>query len=242
MAQICSEGYLELKKTTPFRQGECEALDRPRERLLSLGARALADVELLALCLGSGCRGESASAMAQRLLLEFDGMAGLLGASIQRLQATKGLGTAQAARIKAIAELYVRQTEVELSDRNMAQTMSQSTQVMRYVQQQIAYEEREVFACLYLDTRHRLLRFEEVFRGTVNRAYVFPREILRRALMLNAVAVVLAHNHPSGVVEPSQADIHVTEDLVDLLKRVEVRVLDHIIVAPGQALSMAAGY
>lgn len=215
--------------------------ERPRERLLRCGAGHLSLAELLAIVIGSGRDGEDAFAMAQRLLAHFGGLDALLQASPQVLLAQPGIGPARLALLHALHEVCLRYQETVLVEGCADQPMFADQQaVARYIQLQLGKAEQEVFACLYLDTRHRLLRFEEAFRGSVNRAVVFPREILRRCLALNASALILAHNHPSGVTEPSQADLRLTRELCDLLSHIDVRVLDHIIVARGATMSFAS--
>ncbi len=211
--------------------------ERPRERLLARGAGGLSDAELIAVCLGSGAEGENAVALARRLLAEYGSLGALLHASPQRLLRSRGLGVARVARLKAVVELQTRQAETVLATRSSFTDVSSA---VRFVQQKIGYREREVFGCLYLDSRHRLLRWEELFLGSINRAHVHAREVLRKGMELNAAAVVLAHNHPSGVAEPSQADINLTSELKALLARIDIRLLDHLIVAGPAWVSLAA--
>ncbi|MEM9621761.1 MAG: DNA repair protein RadC [Pseudomonadota bacterium] len=221
------------------------AEDKPRERLLGASGAAgtgssagqLATVELLAVLLGTGSRGEDAVALARRLLATYTTLDRLLAATPAELLRLRGLGTAKVARLKALHELTLRHAE----ERMLAQRVfSDAMQVSRYIQRRIGHRTREVFGCLYLDTRHRFLAWEELFLGSVNRAHVHAREVLRRSLELNAAAVIFGHNHPSGVAEPSRTDLQLTGDLADLLRRVDVEVLDHVVVAPEGAVSMAA--
>ncbi len=213
------------------------APERPRERLLNHSAQPLSTAELLALCLGSGPPGENAVVFARRLLHEFDGLHGLLAAQPSALQACRGLGNAKVALIKALHELMCRHDESTLQ---LPEALSDASTVARYVCRRIGHYQREVFGCLFLDSRHRPLSWEILFQGTVNRAHVHSREVLRRAIELNAAALVLGHNHPSGVAEPSAADLALTRELRDLLARIEVNVLDHIVVARGTAVSLAS--
>ncbi len=211
--------------------------DRPRERLLGAGAGGVSSAELLAILLGTGSAGEDAVALARRLLLRFGTLDRLVAASSAELLAIRGLGQAKVARLKALRELTMRQVEEQLMQQ---QVFSDAAAVSRYIQRRIGHRTREVFGCLFLDTRHRLLSWEELFLGSVNRAHIHAREILRRAMELNAAAAIFGHNHPSGMPEPSQADLHLTNNLADLLQRVDVEVLDHIVVAADRTVSMAA--
>jgi len=215
--------------------------DKPRERLLhaadSVGAGQISSAELLAVLLGTGSRGEDAVALARRLLSRFTTLDRLLAASTAQLLQQRGLGAAKVARIKALHELTMRHGEESMLAQ---QVFSDAVRVSRYIQRRIGHRSREVFGCLYLDTRHRFLAWEELFLGSVNRAHVHAREVLRRSLELNAAAVIFGHNHPSGIAEPSHADLLLTEDLIDLMKRIDVTVLDHIVVATEGTVSMAA--
>lgn len=234
------EGYREMMQTTSSGLKHREFDERPRERLFMRGASALSTAELLAVCLGSGCAGMSALQLAQNLLVRFGNLDALLQARADELRQCHGMGPARVAQIKALAELTLRHSESQLREPDARDAMTDVTTVSRYVQRQIGAARREIFACLFLDARHRLLHFETLFLGSVNRAHVYPREVLRQALEHNAAAVILAHNHPSGVAEPSQADISLTAELRALLARVDVKVLDHIVVAQGQVVSFAA--
>ncbi len=218
---------------------------RPREKLLAKGAGALSDAELLALLLRTGIPGKNVLHMAQELLelpqkngnsTGFDGIAGLLNATAQDLARVKGLGPAKRAELLAVLELARRAAQQQLRERTV---LDAPATVREYVQLHIGQRPYEVFAVLFLDAQHRLLALEELFRGTLSQTSVYPREVVLRALHHNASALILAHNHPSGSVEPSRADEALTQTLKAALALVDVRVLDHIIVAPGQALSMA---
>ena len=166
--------------------------DRPRERLLRLGAQNLSTSELLAICIGSGRAGEDALAMSRRLLCEFGGLDGLLSASAERLLTCAGLGSAKVALLKAVHELRIHHSQTTLQ---RAEAFNDVHSVSRFLQRRMGHHEREVFACLFLDSRHCLIRFEELFFGSVNRAHVHSREVLKRGIELNAAAVILAHNH-----------------------------------------------
>ena len=210
---------------------------RPREKLITHGAAALGDAELLALLLRTGMAGKSVLHLAEELIAAFGGLAGLLGAKLDDLKRIKGLGgTAKRAELAAVLELARRALGERLRERD---SMSSPQAVKHYLQLHLAALPHEVFAVLFLDAQNRLLAMEELFRGTLTQTSVYPREIVVRALQLGAAAVVLAHNHPSGQVEPSAADHALTQTLSAALALVDVRVVDHVIVAPGQALSMA---
>ena len=208
---------------------------RPREKLLERGPQALSDVELLALLLRTGTAGKPVLALAEELLAT-GGVAGLLGASRAQLQRVKGLGPAKQAELLAVAELARRALGQRLREREV---MDSPQALREYLQLHLAHKTHEVFAVLFLDSQHRLLALEELFRGTLGETSVYPREVLLRALHHHSAAVVLAHNHPSGSVQPSRADLALTQHLRQALALVDVRVLDHLIVGPGQCLSMA---
>ncbi len=212
---------------------------RPREKLLARGPGALSDAELLALLLRTGLAGKGVLQLAQELLDEqtgFGGMAGLLHATADDLKRIKGLGPAKRAELVAVLELARRAMAEQLKERAALDTPEA---VKHYLQLHLGAKKHEVFAVLFLDSQHRLLALEELFRGTLSQTSVYPREVVLRALHHHAAAVVLAHNHPSGTVLPSRADEALTQALKAALALVDVRVLDHVIVAPGQALSMA---
>jgi DNA repair protein RadC len=210
---------------------------RPREKLIAQGAVALGDAELLALLLRTGTSGKNVLQLAQELLDAFGGLAGLLHAGIDDLRRIKGLGgTAKRAEISAVLELARRTSAEQLKRRTV---FDSPETVKQYIQLHIASRPHEIFAVLFLDAQHRLIALEELFRGTLTQTSVYPREVVMRALHHHAAAVILAHNHPSGCVEPSRADEALTQTLRGALALVDIRVLDHMIVAPGQALSMA---
>ena len=210
---------------------------RPREKLLALGPAALGDAELLALLLRTGLAGKSVLHLAQELLDTFGGIAGLLHTGAEDLRRVKGLGgPAKRSELVAVLELARRALAQRLRDR---ETLSSPQAVKDYLQLQLGHRAHEVFAVIFLDAQNRLLALEELFRGTLSQTSVYPREVVLRALHHGAAAVVLAHNHPSGHVEPSRSDETLTHTLKAALALVDVRVLDHVIVAPGQALSMA---
>ncbi|WP_353246792.1 DNA repair protein RadC [Limnohabitans sp.] len=208
---------------------------RPREKLLARGPQALSDVELLAILLRTGMAGKNVFQLSEELLGP-DGIAGLLNASVQSLKMVKGLGPAKQAELLAVFELARRALSQRLKEREAFHTPGA---VKQYLQLQLAHKNHEVFAVLFLDHQNRMLAMEELFRGTLSQTSVYPREVVLRALHHQAAAVVLSHNHPSGSVQPSRADEHLTQTLKASLALVDVRVLDHIIVGQGQALSMA---
>jgi DNA repair protein RadC len=210
---------------------------RPREKLLARGPAALSDAELLALLLRTGLAGKSVLQLAQELLDTFGGIAGLLNAGADDLKRIKGLGgPAKRAELVAVLELARRALAQQLKERTLFDSPGT---VKQYLQLQLGAKPHEVFAVLFLDAQNRLLCLEELFRGSLTQSSVYPREVVLRALHHQAASVVLAHNHPSGTVQPSSADEALTRTLKAALNLVDVRVLDHIIVAPGQALSMA---
>ncbi|QAZ40556.1 hypothetical protein C1M51_14600 [Methylibium sp. Pch-M] len=209
---------------------------RPREKLLARGPAALADAELLALLLRTGLKGQGVLQLAQALLDRFGGLSGLLATDTVELGSVKGLGPAKRAELAAVLEIARR----SLASRLAQTPVFDSPQAVKdYLQLQLASKPHEVFAVLFLDTQHRLLAFEELFRGTLNQASVYPREVVKRALALNAAAAILSHNHPSGVAEPSRADEALTQALKAALALVDVRVLDHFVVARGGVVSFA---
>ncbi|MEF9963860.1 MAG: DNA repair protein RadC [Comamonas sp.] len=217
---------------------------QPREKLLAKGAGTLTDAELLAILLRTGMAGKSVLQWAAELLAprqpdatgSFGGINGLLQASGAELSQVKGLGPAKRAELMAVLELARRAMAQQLQQRTMLES---AATVKAYVQLHLAHKQHEVFAVLFLDSQHQLIALEELFRGTLGQASVYPREVVLRALHHHCAAVILAHNHPSGQVQPSQADKQLTHSLKAALSLVDVRVLDHIIVGPGAALSMA---
>jgi DNA repair protein RadC len=212
------------------------AAERPREKLFARGPAALSDAELLAIFLRTGRPGCSALDLARDLITRFGGLRGLLEADRVHFCAIPGLGDAKYAQLAAVLELTRRHLEDALA-RGNALTSPDLTR--DYLCSRLRHRDREVFLVLFLDNRHRLLAGEELFAGTLDGATVHPREVARRALALNAAAVIAAHNHPSGVAEPSAADRAVTRRLRDALELVDVRLLDHFIVGDGRPVSLA---
>lgn len=210
--------------------------ERPRERLLEQGPRVLSDAELLAIFLRSGRRGQSAVDLAREVLAAYDGLRGLLEADRASFSARPGLGDAQYAQLQAVLEMARRHLSEGLQ---RGPALTSPAQTRTYLTAQLRGHPCEVFAVLLLDNRHRVIAFEELFRGTIDGASVHPREVVRRALAHNAAAVIAAHNHPSGVAEPSPADEALTHRLREALGLVEVRLLDHFIVGDGEPVSLA---
>lgn len=209
---------------------------RPREKLLARGPGALADAELLALLLRTGTAGRGVLQLAQGLLDDFGGLAGLLGADAEALASVKGLGPAKRAELAAVLEIARRTLSARLRE---APVFDSPQTVKDYLQLTLGGKPHEVFAVLFVDSQHRLIACEELFRGTLGAASVYPREVVKRALALNAAAAILAHNHPSGVAEPSRADEALTQSLKAALALVDVRVLDHFVVGQGSVVSFA---
>lgn len=209
---------------------------RPREKLLDRGPSALADAELIALLLRTGVKGKSVLQLAQQLLSDFGGLTGLLQAEPDDLKRVKGLGPAKRAEMSAVLELARRSLAQELMQRPV---FDSPTRVKDYLRLQIGGKPHEVFVVLFLDAQNRLIRSEEMFRGTLTQTSVYPREVLKRALDLGAAAVLLAHNHPSGAAEPSRADEFLTHTLNKALALIDVRVLDHLVVSQSDVVSFA---
>jgi len=203
------------------------AEDRPREKLLAKGAQALTDAELLAIFLRTGTKGLSAVDLAQQLLQDYDGLRDLLAADQARFCQSRGLGVAKYVQLQAVIEMSRRFLQEKLK---RGDAMTSPDIVEHYLQSRLRHYPYEVFACLFMDNRHRVIEYEELFRGTIDAASVYPREVVRRALDHNAAAVIFAHNHPSGVAEPSQADEKITQRLKEALDLIDVRVLDHFVI------------
>jgi DNA repair protein RadC len=210
--------------------------ERPREKLLGRGASALSDAELIAIFLRTGVPGKTAVDLARDTLTRFGGLRRLLAADEAELCATPGLGPAKFVQLQAALELGRRYLDQTLR-RSDALTSAEDTR--RYLTARLRHQVHEVFACLFLDNRHRVISYEELFQGSIAGASVHPRQVVRRCLYHNAAAVIFAHNHPSGVAEPSQADISITARLVEALALVDVRALDHFIIGEGEAVSFA---
>lgn len=219
------------------RESASKFSDMPREKLAREGVGTLSDIELLAILLRSGVRGVPVKRLAANLLAALGGLRGLFAADWSTLEAEPGLGPAKSAQLIAA---------VELARRHLLETIKRSPPLespgdtRRYLQCVLRDKPNEVFACLFLDSRHRLIAFEELFQGTIDGATVYPRVVAERALKLGAAALIVAHNHPSGVCEPSMADQAITRRLKDALDLLDIRLLDHFVVGDGQPVSMAA--
>ncbi|MBV6751361.1 DNA repair protein RadC [Pseudomonas chlororaphis] len=211
------------------------AAERPREKLLEQGAASLSDAELLAIFLRTGVSGKSAVDLARHLLSRFGSLRNLLESDQQAFGRQLGLGPAKFAQLQAVLEMARR----HLAERLRRDSVLESPRAVRdYLKAMLRHEPHEVFACLFLDSKHRVLAFEPLFQGSIDTTSVYPRQVVKRALAHNAAALILCHNHPSGVAEPSQADHVLTKRLKTALEYVDVRVLDHFIVGEGEPLSM----
>lgn len=210
--------------------------DRPREKLLMLGPQALSDSELLAIFLRVGCAGKSAVDLARDLLQKFGGLRPLLEANQLEFCQGPGLGNAKYAQLQAVLEMARRHLNASLQTGDL---LCAPHLVRRFLTAQLRHQKREVFAVLLLDNQHRLLAYKELFYGTIDGANVYPREVVKEVLAHNAAAVIFAHNHPSGVAEPSQADRAVTRRLQAALELIDVRVTDHMVVGDNEVISFA---
>ena len=210
--------------------------ERPRERLLAHGATALSDAELVSLLLRTGTTGSSALDVARALLARFSGLAGLLAAPVAEIAAVRGVGPAKGAELATVVELARRSLSQEARRRD---ALASPQAVRDYLRLLLTARPYEVFVGLYLDSQNRLLAAEELFRGTLAQTSVYPREVVKAALTRNAAAMIFAHNHPSGVAEPSRADELLTQALKQALALVDIRTLDHFVVADGQVTSFA---
>jgi DNA repair protein RadC len=219
-----------------MRISDWPAAERPREKLLGRGAAALSDAELLAIFLRTGVTGMSAVDLARQLLADYGSLDTLLSANKADFTAGRGLGEAKYVQLQAVLEMARRHAGEAIRERD---ALSDPAATRNYLALHLARSEHEVFACIFLDNRNRVIRLEELFRGTIDGAAVYPREVVKAALAHNAAAVILAHNHPSVVAEPSAADRDITKRLIDALKLVDIRVLDHFIIAREQTTSFA---
>lgn len=209
---------------------------RPRERLIKFGASALSDAELLAVFLRTGVAGKSAVDLGREMINRFGSLSKLFNATIAEFSAIHGLGSAKYAQLQAVLELARRSIYEELQSNA---SLSSPQAVKHYLQLLIGNKAHESFAVLFLDTKNRLITSEELFRGTLNHASVYPREVIKTALQHNAAAIILAHNHPSGSCDPSEADLRLTQTLKQALELVDIRVLDHFIIANPEVYSFA---
>ncbi len=210
--------------------------ERPREKLLQRGCSALSDAELLAIFLRTGITGKSAVDLARELLVEYGSLRALLAADRHRFCSSPGLGPAKYVQLQAVLEMGRRHLQESLQREDV---LTSPDATRDYLRSRLRGYPYEVFACLFLDSRHRVIEYEELFRGTIDGATVHPREVIRRALAHNAAALILAHNHPSGVAEPSDADRRITRQIREALQLVDVRVLDHIVIGDGEMRSLA---
>jgi len=210
--------------------------ERPREKLLDRGAQSLSDAELLAIFIRTGVSGKTALDLARDLLTRFGGLRALLAAGRETLCATPGLGDAKYSQLMAALEIGRRHLGEVLA---RGEALESSRDTRAYLQARLRDLDHEVFCALFLDNRHRVLAFEQLFAGTLNGTAVYPREVVRRALRHNAAAVIFAHNHPSGVAEPSRADEVLTQRLKEALALVEIRVLDHVVIGDGEMVSFS---
>ena len=211
-------------------------MERPREKLLASGASSLSDVELLAVFLQTGIKGKTALEVATDLLLNFGSLSSLISANYKELCSQSGVGVAKAASLAAMKELSLRQLLEGLQSRDI---LTSSAATRDYLRARFKSCESEVFSCRFLNNQHHVMEFEELFRGTIDGAAVYPREVVKRALYHNAAAVIFAHNHPSGIAEPSQADIAITRKLKTAMQTIEIRALDHLVIGAGEVVSFA---
>ena len=212
------------------------ASERPREKLLERGADSLSEAELLAIFLRTGVKGRSAVDLARQMLSHFGGLRALLSASQEEFCAMPGMGPAKYAQLQATLAMARRHLGKALE---RGKPLTDPVATRKYLQARFRDLPHEVFSCLYLDNRNRVIAFEDLFRGTIDGASVHPREVVRAALKHNAAALIFAHNHPSGVAEPSDADRRLTRRLADALALVDIRVLDHFVVGDGEVVSFA---
>lgn len=208
----------------------------PREKLLSHGPQALTDAELVAIFLRTGTQERNVIALSDYLLAEFGSLRGLFSADLEQFCAHKGLGVAKYVQLQAVLEMTQRYLSETLK-RGDALTSPEQTKL--YLSGVLRDKQREEFYVLFLDNQHRVIRGESLFQGTIDAASVYPREVVKRALELNAAALILAHNHPSGVAEPSQSDRRITRRISDALALVDIRVLDHFVIGDGDIVSFA---
>ena len=210
--------------------------ERPREKLLARGAPMLSDAELLAIFLRTGCRGKSAVDLARELLQRFGGLRQLLESSQEHFCEAHGLGMAKFVQLQAVLEMSRRHLAANLG---MRKALSSSAIVKDYLRSMLRHRQSEVFVGLFLDSQHQLIACDELFQGTIDGASVYPREVVKHALRHNAAAMIFAHNHPSGIAEPSDADRAITLRLKEALNLVDIRTLDHLVVGDDNVVSFA---
>ncbi|MEM8593989.1 MAG: DNA repair protein RadC [Pseudomonadota bacterium] len=201
--------------------------EQPREKLLARGADQLSDIELLVVVLGSGTAGHSVFEVARSLLNQFNSLGQLLQADLVSLCRVPGLGPAKSSTLKAVSELAQRQLKEEMITKEYLQS---SANTRNYLKLKYQHQSQEVFSCVFLDSQHGVIVFEELFKGSLDKSHVYPRELIKKCLRHNAAAVIFAHNHPSGLAEPSPEDIHLTQYLQQALAYVDIKVLDHLII------------
>jgi DNA repair protein RadC len=212
------------------------AEERPRERLLAKGAESLSDAELIAIFLRTGVKGRSALDIARELLARFGSVSALFAADVRALSGMTGLGDAKCAQLVAVMEVARRALRETMSRGN---ALSSPRTVRDFLRLKLQDRPHEVFAAVFLDAQNRVLAVEELFRGTLTQTSVYPREVVKRALHFNAAALIFAHNHPSGIAEPSRSDEALTQALKQALALVDVKVLDHFVIGGGAAMSFA---
>jgi len=210
--------------------------ERPREKLLTKGPDSLSDAELLAIFLRTGCKGKTAIDLARDLLIEFGGLRQILESTQEAFCKAQGLGDAKYTQLQAVMEMARRHLSEYLTKED---NLNSPDQVREYLIRQLRHQSREIFAALFLDSQHRLLIYDQIFYGTIDSASVHPREVVKKALDYNAAALIFAHNHPSGVAEPSAADKHITTVLQKALRLVDIEVLDHFVIGDGEIISFA---
>ncbi len=211
------------------------AEERPREKLLQHGAASLTDAELLAIFLRTGIRGKTAVDLGRDILQHFNGLRALLDADMKSLCAYRGLGTVKYAQLQAALEISRRHLQATLQ---RSDAMKYADQTGQFLLSKMRHHQQEVFACLFLDSQYRVIAFEELFYGTINNATVYPRIIVKRALIHNAAAVIFAHNHPSGSADPSEQDKQLTQQLKSALELIDIKVLDHFVIGDNQIKSL----
>ena len=212
------------------------ASERPREKLLTKGPHSLSDAELLAIFLRTGCKGKTAIDLARGLLVAFGGLRQILESTREDFCSAQGLGDAKYSQLQAVMEMARRHLLEHLTKEN---NFNCPEQVQEYLIRQLRHQPREIFAALFLDSQHRLLVYDQIFYGTIDSASIHPREVVKKALDYNAAALIFAHNHPSGVAEPSAADKHITTVLQKALRLVDIEVLDHFVIGDGEIISFA---
>ncbi|WP_410750177.1 RadC family protein [Citrobacter sp. U14242] len=208
----------------------------PREKMMEFGVNSLTDVELLALFLRTGIRGKDVLTLAKEMLQQFDSLYGLLSADYMDFSLVQGIGLAKYAQLKGIAELARRYYDVRVIEER---SILSPKMAREFLQSQLSQEEREIFLVIFMDSQHRVIKHSKLFSGTLSHVEVHPREIVREAIKMNASAVILAHNHPSGCAEPSKADKLITERVVKCCQFMDIRVLDHLIIGRGEYVSLA---